>query len=175
MPRHLKVNDLLTERELEDLRVFAREPSRTIDQIHQRLLEQGYTLSRSAVWTWKQKLDQELMEERLRRSGDFARSLVKAAESSDAVSVADAALLQLSQVVFEQSARLEEDGQVDPNVVVTWTRALKNLVGSKGGVEELKRQQRAALVEAEKTAKAGGSGDAVVAKMREILGITDPA
>jgi hypothetical protein len=175
MPRHFKVHELLDERSLEELRAFAREPGRTIDDLHHWLLERGYSLSRSAVGNWKLMFDRELMEERMRRSGEFARALVNAAETSDAVAVADAALLQLSQVVFEQSARLQEEGQLDARVVLNWTKALRNLVGSKGGVEELKERQRLAVQEAEKTVKEGGSGEAVVRKMREILGIRDEA
>ena len=178
MPRHFKVHELLTERQLEDLRAFAREPGRTIDEIHQKLLEEGFTLSRGAVGNWKQSFDEELLQERFRRSGDFARNVVAVAKEG-AVAVSDAALLQLTQVLFEQTAKLDADGRIDSAELVNLSRALKNAVGTKQGIEDLRQEMRQrevqALAEAEKTAKTGGSGEAVVQKMREILGIKEAA
>jgi hypothetical protein len=39
--------------------------------------------------------------------------------------------MQLTQVVFEQSAKLEADGEIDPLDVMRMTRALANLTGTK--------------------------------------------
>lgn len=176
MSRHFKVHDLLNARELEDLNVLARDRSKTIDDLHEWLLAKGYTLSRGAVGNWKQSFDEELLQERFRRSGDFARSVVEVAKQG-AVAVSDAALLQLTQVLFEQTAKLDGDGKLDPGELLQLSMALKTAVGTKQGIEKLRvemRQREAeALAEAQKTAKAGGSGEAVVNKMREILGIKD--
>ena len=178
MPRHFKVHELLSERELEDLRAYAREPGRTIDELHQWVLEKGYTLSRGAVGNWKQMFDEELLQERFRRSGEFARNVVEVAKQG-AVAVSDAALLQLTQVLFEQMARLDGDGQIDSGDLLNLSTALKTAVGTKQGIEKLKqefaRREREALDEAQKVAKSGGGGEAVVQKMREILGIKEAA
>lgn len=178
MPRHFKVHELLTERQLEDLRVFAREPGRTIDELHERLLADGFTLSRGAVGNWKQAFDEELLAERFRRSGEFARNVVEIAKQGS-VAVSDAALLQLTQVLFEQMAKLDGDGKIESAELVNLSRALKNAVGTKQGIEDLRQEmqqrQRQAVEEASKTAKAGGSGEAVVQKMRDILGIKEAA
>src|SRR5258705_13812191 len=111
MPRHHKVHELLDERELEDLRAYAREPGRTYDELHQWLLERGFTIGRTAVGNWKSKFDEELLADRFRRSGEVARNVVEIAKQG-AVAVRDAALLQLTQVLFEQTAKLDGDGKI---------------------------------------------------------------
>lgn len=137
MSRHHKVHELLDERELEDFRAFARVPARTIDEMHDWLLAKGYTLSRGAVHNWKQAFDAELMQERFSRSGELARAIKGAVKGEDFGDVADAAAMQLTQVVFEQAARLESEGDIDPLDVQRMTRSLTNLVASKQGLVKL--------------------------------------
>lgn len=132
MSRHHKVHELLTADELAELEAFAREPGRTIDECHQWLLERGYTLSRGAVGNWKQKLDEQVMSERMSRNGELARAMKAAVEKDGGFDdVANAALLQLVQVTFEQSSRLEAEGKLDPIDVMRMTRSLRNLIGGK--------------------------------------------
>jgi hypothetical protein len=178
VPRQFKVEELLNGREMEDLRVYAAEPGRSVDELLDWVLERGYTLGRSSVGRWKQSFDEELLKERFSRSGEMARNLVEVAKQG-AVAVSDAALLQLTQVLFEQMAKLDGDGKIESAELVNLSRALKNAVGTKQGIEDLRQEmqqrQRQAVEEASKTAKAGGSGEAVVQKMRDILGIKEAA
>ncbi len=166
-----KVHELLSLAELDDFETFCREPGRTIDEAHDWLLERGFTLSRGAVYNWKAKFDERVMADRFSRSGELARAMKSAMKDGSFEDVADAAAMQLTQVVFEQSSRLEAEGEVDSLDVVRMTKSLNNLAALRDALRQLKERQTAAIEAAEKTAKAGGSSAAVVAKVREILGI----
>jgi hypothetical protein len=172
MARHHKVHELLSREELDELESFAREPARTIDQCHDWLQAHGFTLSRGAVHNWKREFD---VEDKFRASNEVARVLLDAAKGKDVVAISDAATLQLSQMLFEQLLKLQGDGEVTTKDLWGVSMALNNVVRSKQRVEQLQvemaERHRQAIEEAEKTAKAGGGGAAVVSKVREILGI----
>jgi hypothetical protein len=176
MGQKLRVLELLSSDEVGKLEAFCRERARTVDECFDWVLALGFTLSRSAVGTWKQKLDEQLLGERFSRSGELAASIKSAVSGGDAVAIGDASVLQLAQVVFEQSLKLDAGGAIDPLDVMRMTRSLKNLLDGKRMVETLKSEMAAKVIaEAEKTAKGGGDGNAVVNKVREILGIGDAA
>lgn len=176
MSSHFKVHEVIKDSaELAELESYAREPGRTIDEIHEWLLARGYTLSRTAVGNWKRKLDEIVMQERFSRSGELARAMQSAIDRGGIEAVAEGATKQMTQVVFEQVLKLEQDGEVDPLDVQRWSLALKRLIGSKREIEDLKERyeskQAAAVAEAEKVAAAGGDGRSVVDKVRELLGM----
>lgn len=156
MPSHFKVHELLSREELDELEAFAREPGRTVDECHQWMLERGFTLSRSAVGTWKREFDSQLMSERLSRSSELAKALKATANESGATAIADAAVTQLCQVVFEQSSMLEANGQIDPLDVMRLTRSLKNLTGTKRDVELLLAEKFDREMKEKQTKRPGG-------------------
>ena len=131
MPHHFKVHELLSRDELTQLEDFAREPGRTVDECYQWMLERGFTLSRSAVGTWLRAFREQCMKERFSASSELARAIKGAVKSNEFGDIADAAVMQLAQVVFEQAAQLQGDGKVDPLDVQRMTRSLKNLIGGK--------------------------------------------
>lgn len=173
---HFKVHELLSGPELEELRTFAREPGRTVDEIHQWLLERGYTMSRSSAGRWKQQFDEELMCERFSRSGELAAAIRDAASRGGAVAISEAAMLQLSQVIFEQSVKLQADGDVDSMDVRRLTASIKSLMDSTQRAEQIKREfetrQKAAVEAAEAATRSGASATAVVDTIKKALGIT---
>lgn len=170
MPSKFQVHILLKDRpaELAALEEFARDPARTVDDCWEWMQAKGYTLARSAVGTWKKKFDRL---DAFAASNDAARSLVDAAKSGGVISLTEATELQLSQMLFEQLAVLQSNGEVQTKELVNVSAAMKNVVTSKRHLEKLKTEISAALNEAEKDAKAGGSAENVVNKVREILGI----
>ena len=170
MPRHFAVHQLLKDSpaELESLQEFARDPARTVDDCHEWLQAKGYTLSRSAVGTWKKEFN---ASDAYRASNEVAVGMMAAVAEGGAVSLTDAATLQVGQMVFEQMLRVQQSGQMETKELLNLSAALKNTITAKRHVEMLKEQIKGALVEAEKEAKAGGSAEAVVSKVREILGI----
>lgn len=131
MSRPHKVHELLSRSELDQLEAFAREPGRTIDECHEWLQAQGFTMSRGAVHNWKRDFDAQVLQERFSRSGELARALKSAVADKGFEDVADAAVMQLTQVVFEQASKLEADGEIDPLDVQRMTKSLANLVGGK--------------------------------------------
>lgn len=169
MPGHFQVHKILDKGELEKFEAFTREkPARTIDECHEWLLALGHVISRSAVGAWKREFD---LTDRFRASNDAARALVDAAKGGGVVSISDAAALQLQQMIFEQMIRLQGEEQVSTRDLQTLSAAMGNVVKSKRHLEKLKSEVSEALEVAEKEAKAGGSAEAVVSKVREILGI----
>lgn len=137
MPQHHKVHELLDSKELEEFEAYAREPGRTIDECHEWLQVRGYVLSRAAVGNWKRRFDEQVLAERFSRSAELARAIKGAVEGGQFEDIADAAVMQLTQVVFSQAAKLETDGQLDPLDVQRMTRSVVNLVGSKAGLSRL--------------------------------------
>lgn len=141
MSSHYKVHELLNRDELDQLELYAREPGRTVDEIHEWMQVRGYTLSRTAAWTWKRAFDEQLLKERFSRSGELAKAIKSAVAGEQMEDVAEAAVMQLTQVVFEQSAKLESEGQLDPLDVQRMTKSLANLVASKMGLVRIYAQR----------------------------------
>lgn len=172
MPRHFKVHELLSRDELDQLEEFAREPGRTVDECHEWLQARGYTIGRTAVMNWKGEF---LIQDKFRVGGDLARATLEAAKENGVASIADAAGLQIGQMLFEAMVRGQEAGVLDTKDLVNLTAGLKNVITGSRHLEklkaEVKERQQLAVAEAEKVARAGGSKEAVVDKVREILGI----
>ena len=149
MPPQFKVHELLGREELDALEAFAREPGRSYDEVHEWLLSRGYTLGRTAAGNWKREFDARMMRERFSRSGELAAAIKGAVDGGKFEDVAEAATMQLTQVVFEQAAQLQADGKLDPLDVQRMTKSLANLVTGKAGLMKLlaarmEREMRAA-------------------------------
>ncbi len=132
-----KIHELLSAAELAELEAYCREPGRTVDEAHEWMQARGFTLSRGAVGNWLCEFKKQLMAERFSRSGELAAAIKAAVAGGEFEKVADAAVMQLTQVVFEQSTALESDGEVDPLDVMRMTRSLKNLVGSQAEMRRM--------------------------------------
>lgn len=176
MSKPFKVHELLSSAELAELEGFAREPGRTIDECHEWLQARGFTLSRGAVGNWISDFRKQCLVERMNGAGGLAKAFMDAAKDSGGLAVPDAAVLQVAQLVFDTSARLASDGDVDPNDLTKMSLALQRLMLAKARLEtvrsEFEDRQRQALTEGEKIAKAGGDATSVVDRVREILGVT---
>lgn len=133
MAQHFKVEELLSPEELEELGKWIRQVNgtRKVDEVHEWIQARGYTLGRTAVHNWMQRFREQLMAERFGRSSELARAIKAAVEGGSFDDIAAAANQQLVNVVFEQSARLQEDGDLDAEQVLLMTQSLKNLVGTK--------------------------------------------
>jgi hypothetical protein len=133
MSKPFKVDEVLKDQpdERAEFEAFARDPGRTIDELHEWLLSRGYTLARSSVHTWKTWFDSQVLAERFSRNSELASAIKGAVEAGKFESVADAAVMQLTNVVFEQAAKLEAEGEIDPLDVQRMTRSLSNLIGGK--------------------------------------------
>lgn len=169
MGQRLQVHKLLNAEQLAELEAWSREPGRTIDQTHEFLLAKGFTLSRTAVANWKEQFDGE---DKIRRAAAISHGFLAAGKESGATDIASASLLRFQQMVFEH---LVGSTDADAGDLMRLSIALKTAVQAGQHIEELQaeyaRKNKAAADEAAKLAKAGGSGEAVVAKVREILGI----
>lgn len=174
MSRHFKIHKELKREDLDRLEAFAREPGRTIDECKEWLEAEGFVVSRSAVHRWKQGFD---ADDKFRAAAEAARELMAAAASDEkgAVAIADASALKINQMVFEQMLIAQETGAIETKDLLRLAQAQRHAVLGKRDVERVRKEmqdrQAEALAAAEKEAKAGGSADAVIGKVREILGI----
>jgi hypothetical protein len=128
---HFRVHELLSRDELDQLEAFAREPGRTVDECTEWLQARGFVVNRSSVGRWKREFDQQVLTERFSRSSELARAMKDAVAGGEFGNVADAAIMQLTQVIFEQSIRLEAEGKVKSGDLLNMGVALRQLVGSK--------------------------------------------
>jgi hypothetical protein len=168
MPQHFKVHELLSREELDELETFAREPGRTVLECFEWLAARGFVLSHGAVGNWKKDFH---LTDQFASSNASARALMDAAKSGGAVAIGDAAALQLSQMLFEQMTVAASSGKVTAKDLWAMSMALKNTITSKRHLEKLRGEVADALAEAEKSAKSGASPQAVVERVRELLGI----
>jgi hypothetical protein len=170
-----KIHELLDARQLEALEAFAREPGRTVDELAGWMKERGHELSRTAVWNWKRSFDEQRMRERFSRSAELATAIRDAAKTGGAVQISEAAMLQLSQVIFEQAAKLQADGEVDSQDILRLTASIKSLMDSTQRANAIRAdfetREKAAVDAASKAAEGGASGEEIVARMREALGV----
>lgn len=173
MAQHHKIEELLSPDELEELRKFVRERNgtRTTDEVHEWMLARGYTIGRTACGNWLQKFREQLIGERFSRSGELAKAIASAVSTGNFDEIAAAANKQLVNVVFEQAARLEADGELDAEQVESMTRSLKNLAGTQGQLIELRVKQAEAIRAAEAKVRTGASAGDVVATIKKALGI----
>lgn len=179
MPSPHRVEELLTAEELGELRAFLREKRRTTDQVWEWLQARGYTLARSSAGNWLAKERGEEAAERMRASSSVAMSLMEAAKESGGVGIQDAAVLQIGHAIIEKLSDMQGSGEVTTNDLSTLALSMQRLTLSKRQIEkvradirdEMKAEQEAALAQAEKTVKAGGSGGDVINTVRSLLGI----
>jgi hypothetical protein len=173
VPRHHKVHELLDREELDALEAFAREPGRTVDEVHEWLQAKGYTLARSSAGRW---LSAFVAEDKFKAASEVARSIVTAAaDDKGAVAIADATALKVNQMVFEAALRLQSDDQVETKELLQLAQAWRHGVLGKRDVErvrsEIADRDKAAVAAMEQQAKAGASPDELVKTARELLGI----
>lgn len=173
MSRKYRVDQVLADlspTDVDDYQAMLRQPATTIDNLLDWLDERGFSVSRGAVWKHRRNFDEQT--ESLRRSAEMARAFVDVAKTESIESISDAALFRMSQVLMEQSMQLDAEGDLNPKDLVNMTKAIRNLIGGKREVEDLRDRQREALAQAEQVAASGASGGDVVETIKRALGIT---
>jgi hypothetical protein len=175
MPSHLKVDDSLDASELEELRAWCGEKKRTVDDVHRWLQERRFTMSRSAAWKWLQSFEEEQLRQRFSRSGELAAAVTAAVKNGSFDAVADAATMQLTQVVFEQATQLQADGQIDPLDIARMATALRSLVRSKAGLiaiyqARFDREMKLAAEDARKKGVQGVTPEQIIQARKMIFG-----
>jgi hypothetical protein len=140
MSRHFKIHELLDAKELAQLEEFAREPARTVDEVHEWMQSRGYTLWRSAAGNW---LKEFKVNEAMSAAGSLAKIVLDAGK--DTASISDAASQQLAQMIFEQSARLQLEETIETKELVNLSRGLKNVITGKRHIEQLREEMKASF------------------------------
>lgn len=141
MSRKYKADELLAELttpEVEEYQAILRQPAATIDDLLEWFADKGCKISRGAVWKHRRNFEEQT--ESLRRSAEMARAFVDVAKDESIESISDAALFRLSQVLMEQSMLLDAEGDIDPKDLVNMTKAIRNLIGGKKDIEDLRER-----------------------------------
>lgn len=176
---HFLIHELLNREELEQLESFAREPGRTIEEIGGWLQDHGHQVSKSSVGRWKQQFDQTCIAERMSGAGGLAKAFMDAAKDGGGLQIADAAMLQIGQMIFEAGARLSAGGDVKVEDLNHLALSMQRLMLAKAREEktrtEMQTREREAVDKASKLADAGGDAKSVVATIKQALGITQQA
>jgi hypothetical protein len=169
MSQKFKVHVDLDREELSSLEEFTREPGRTIDECWEWLQAKGYTLSRTAVANWKKSFD---LEDKFKAANALAQDLMSSvAQEKGTVAISDAAMVKLSQMLFEQMLRLQGNEEVSTKELFGLSMAVKNVVQGKRHVEKLKEEMKEAIAAAEKEVSGGASGERVVEVIKKAFGI----
>jgi hypothetical protein len=125
---------------------------------------------RGAVGNWKQEFD---LEDKVRRASEVSRAYLDVAKEAGAAEIASASLLKFQQILFEHLLGADD---ADAGQLLKLSVSLKTAVEAGRHIEKLRDEfegrQKKALEAAERTAKEGGTGEAVAKKMRELLGLS---
>ncbi len=166
MPRQFKVHELLKDepQTLRDLEAFATR-GRTVDEVHEWLQAKGFTLGRTAVWTW---LDSFRLEDSTRRASEVSTAYLQAAADTDDTAVAAATLKKFQELVFDFVVRQD---QADAGDLLKIAVAMRQGLGSQKAISDLKAKQAEAIKAAEAAVTTGASAGDVVATIKKALGI----
>lgn len=148
MPRQPDFFVQLQRSDLEKLEAFAREPGRTIDKVHDYLLAQGFTASRSAVGNWLKKFRET---DRMLEAAELADAIHTASADAGAVDVAGAVNLQLAQRL--QAALVKGGDKLAIGDLLKGAMAVNALTNAQGKLEELKRSGKQQLEALKSAAK----------------------
>jgi uncharacterized protein YktA (UPF0223 family) len=134
--------------------------------------DRGHSLARSSVHNW---LSDFLLNDRFRASRDLVSTLMDSANGKSDAQLEDALSKQLKQTIFEQTVKWQIEGVVETKDLLNATAGYRNVIAADRNSDQLRqdreKRERTAVEEASKLAKSGASGDAVAAKVLEILGV----
>ncbi len=139
MPRHFKIHELLDAADLAALEEFAREPARTVDQVHEWMLAKGLTLARSSAGTWLRNF---LIRDQFKDASDAAKNLVESLKDKGVVDLADATTTLICQKNFEFLIRARQDGEISAKELREIAAGNKNVVQTKGLIETVKEEMQ---------------------------------
>jgi hypothetical protein len=178
MPKPHAITELLDATEMAKLEAWLDEKYRSVDQVHEWLQAEGFVVSRSSVHRWLEARDHRLMQERMSSSGKLAQEFIAAAKAgSGALHIPDAAVMQVASLIFESAGRASAEGEIGTKDLANLALALQRATLAKVRIEDVRAEmqstQRKALEEGSKVAQSGGSAEAVVDRVRAILGISE--
>lgn len=134
MPRHFRIDELLSPEDLEALKEFVREKNltRTQEECHTWVMAKGYRISSGAVWNW---LDSFRMEEKTRRAAEISSTYLAAASEADPTAVAQAAIRKFQELVLDYVVRAED---ADAGELMKIAIAMKTGLGAQQSAIEIK-------------------------------------
>lgn len=176
MSQKFKADELLSKMTEEDRAAYdtlLHDPATTIDDRLEFFLSRGVHISRGAVWKHGRSFQEKL--DGIRRSSEIARAFMAVAKEGGAAGLSEASLSRFQQLLMEKLMAMEDEGETDSGELMKLSIALQTAIKASGQIQEIKaeyeKRQKDALAAAEQAAKRGEGSEAVVSKVREILGI----
>jgi hypothetical protein len=173
--KHFKIDQGLSPELRVEYERLARDPNLTLPELRAWLAGHGVVVSRQTVG--KHRTHQLLDARRLQECAEMAGAFVELTRAYGPGTVAEASAakfeMNLMQSMFGMAAPGTET--VTPAELTAQAKfaraALENRQRVEAMREDLERRAKVAAEEAERLTRRGASGPAVVARMREILGI----
>jgi len=174
MARHFKIDELgMDEAVKADFIELLRNPGNTVDALFAWLTDHGFKIGRTAVHNYRANFEETLKS--VRQASELARAFAAVAKEGGGTDLSEAALARLQQVLMGKLFAMDAEGDVDAKDLMALAAAVKNAVGTRQTIAEIREQENQikaeAIKAAEATAKAGGGGAAVVATIKKALGI----
>lgn len=171
----LKIRRLLCDQPeiARELERFALPKGRGIDEVRRWLADRGLKVSRNGVYNYLCRIrDEQAAAAQQQRIVDKVMQIAREKN----LSIADAAILQLSIASFEITQQLTGQPNLNPRVISRIALALDRLMLAAQRSEAVKlsieQRERTALDEADKLINQGQSARSVVDRVREVLGLT---
>lgn len=178
MGQRFEIEKRLNRPQMDELEAFAREPGKTVDGVHEWGRGRGFWatkagaenyLSRDAVYNWKKDFD---ASDKYRLAAEATNAFMDAVGKLPTSKIGEAVNRKLGQRLWEMLLRFDADPEsMSPKDAREVSVTIKNLFGAEEMAEAMRQKQAAAVKAGEAMAKTGASGEAVVNRVREILGI----
>lgn len=178
-PNHVrKVDALLSDEDRPAYETLLRAPDTTTASARAWLRARGYPVGLDAVA--RHRRDFAKVVKQLRETARFADALGSLARTHGTTVLSDVTLTRLQQLVMERLMRAgrRKGGKrqaIDTKELGELSKIVKDAVGTRKNVEAMRsdfeRSKRRAASAAGEVARAGGNGQAVADRVREILGI----
>ena len=178
-PGHmLKVDAMLSDADRPAYEALLRDPKVTVVAARAWLRARGYPIGVRAIARHRRDFAKTISQ--LRETARFANALGALARTHGTTFLSDATLTRLQQLVMERlmQAGRKKGGKrqtIDTKELGELSKIVKDAVGTRKHVEAMRsdfeRSRHRAASAAGEVARAGGNGQAVADRVREILGI----
>ena len=171
--RATKIESLLSPEHAKEYEALLADRRTTAKTASAWLTDRGYDIGARSLATHRRRFLDTL--DRVRHSAQIAGAIVDIAREKGQIVIGDAMLTRCEQVLFEQLMRLQEDEEIDSKTLSELCKSVSSAMGSRKTMEairsEFEEQKRKAARAAEDAVKRGATGQEVVDRVKEILGV----
>ncbi len=168
-----KINRILSREHRAEYEALARDGRETGERLMGWLHERGYAISKKAVLRHRRNF-QEMLEG-VRRSAELAAAFALVGKEYGLDSLSQASLGRLEQLLMEKLFAMEAESDLETNELAKLASAMNGAASARqrrASLEEkYEERERRAIEAAQQAVRDGAGSEAVVSKIREILGM----